>query len=222
MHDPDVVAFTIRRPWPQLDRSGFHDRSRWWKFSGPFWTVAGLRLYWPSFITVWHHEPGGADSGEVCKHYRRWQGPDGKWQSEVLHAWRWHVTHWQVQVHPLQALRRWVLTRCAWCGGPSRGRDKANISHQWDRDPTPWWRGEPDLYHLDCSSVEHAHRCCTCDEPKPKHRTWGECLRCGLHSTGDRPAERLASLRILKTIPRGQRNAMAFDASCRVLKQAKS
>jgi len=42
-----------------------------------------------------------------------------------------------------------------------------------------WWQGEPDLYHSDCLSVEHAHRKCYCPEPALNHEGYGQCQTCG-------------------------------------------
>ena len=179
MHDPMVVAFEIRRPWPRRERSRRKPTKRW-EFSGAFWTLAGRRFYWPAVVVVWHKEPGGRGSGEVCKHYRRWQvEPGGKWETKILHGWKWHVHHWHVQVPPVQGFRRWLLTRCAWCGGRQRRRDAVNVSHQWDGSPSPWWRGEVGLFHHDCSSVAHAHRKCYCPEPALNHEGYGQCQTCG-------------------------------------------
>jgi hypothetical protein len=193
MHDPDVVAFTIRRPWPKRTSTG---------------------LYWPSLVTVWHREPGGADSGEVCKHYIRWRGDDGKWQSKILHGWRWHVTHWRLQFHPLQRLRRWALTRCSWCGGRSTKRDRVDISHQWDGARGPWWRGEPGLFHRDCSSIERAHATCVCADPLLAHGSYGKCAMCGKSSSYGRTELQVAQARILAAVPTGQRNADAYQRVC--------
>lgn len=121
MHDPMVVAHEIRRPWPQrsrwadakpgqprwkirlrhkcvegCDHPPFkRDPFPWWKPSSyaSHWTLAGRGFYWPSLVTIWHVEPGGHDSGEVCKHYRREQLPDGTWTSTTMRGWRWHVFH---------------------------------------------------------------------------------------------------------------------------------
>ena len=68
MHDPDVVAFTIRRPWPRRRR-----------------TLLGRR-YWPPLVTVWHREPRGHDAGTVCRHYDRVT-------CRVLPGWRLHIWH---------------------------------------------------------------------------------------------------------------------------------
>lgn len=65
MHDPLVVAFEIKRPWPDS-----------------YETTGRRRRYWPAMITVWHREPGGRNSGTVCKQNSR------KWH--VLHI-KWHV-----------------------------------------------------------------------------------------------------------------------------------
>jgi hypothetical protein len=194
----------------------------WWRPSSwtPFWTVAGRGLYWPSLVTVWHREPGGHDSGEVCRHYVRWLDADGRWQMKVLHGWRFHVHHWKVQVHPLQALRRWALTRCAWCGGKSRRGDYVNVSHQWDGPTGRWWQGAPGLFHHDCSAVESAHRACTCADPITEHDRYGWCARCGKFRAFDRPPLSVAADRILAAIPAGRRPSAAQMAQVEALWKA--
>lgn len=229
MHDPLVVAFEIRRPWPGRSDWGKPPKERWrfklhhdcgshcehapfdrdpfpwWKPSSwsPFWTVAGRRWYFPSLITIWHREPGGRDSGEVCPHYVRWRDPNGKWQSKVVRRWKWHVHHWKIQVPPLQHLRRRALTRCAWCGGRSRKGDYVNVSHSWDGERGPWWKGELGLYHSDCSSVHSAHRLCMCPDPLLRYSDYGQCALCGrFRSYGKTPDE---ADRVLAALPAGSR-----------------
>jgi hypothetical protein len=134
MHDPMVVAFEIRRPWPR-------------------WTRLGSRRtrYWPALITVWHIEPRGRDAGELCPHYRVEQPEDGQPKTVLLNGWRFHAHHWRIQVHPLQKLRRRLLTRCASCGGRDRKGNPVNLSYSWGHDPDQrWWRGEIGLYHHGC------------------------------------------------------------------------
>jgi hypothetical protein len=222
MHDPMVVAFTIRRPWPCRDRSHdarpgkprWHMRyqwATWWTLWKPgtwtvFWVLAGRGWYWPSLITIWHVEPRGHDSGEVCKHYRRDLRPDGTWSSTVLHEWRWHVHHWRIQVHPLQALRRWALTRCAWCGGRQGKRDPVDVSHSWDGPRGHWWQGEPGLYHHDCSSIAGAHAQCLCADPVLEHSGYGGCARCGKTREFGVSDFFLEQRRILASVPAGQRD----------------
>jgi hypothetical protein len=241
VHDPMVVAFEIRRPWPRRDRSHdarpgqrrwevryHHDCSRygcaekhagqsffpWWSPGSysPFWVLAGRGWYWPDMITVWHVEPGGHDSGEVCRHYVRTRQPDGTYQTRWLRGWRWHIHHWRIKVGPLQTLRRTLLTRCEWCGGSSRKGDRVNVSHQWDGKRGPWWRGERGLYHLDCSSVEHAHRSCTCDTPLVERGgQFGKCQRCGRHAAGKPDPSVLQRRRLLATVPRGVRDPKVWE-----------
>lgn len=185
MHDPLVVAFEVRRPWP----------ARWRHPDGA--------RYFPPLITVWHREPGGHDSGEVCKHYRRWQDEDGKWHTSWMRRWRFHVWHWHVQVHPAQALRRRLLTRCAWCGGRPRKGDAVNIGHSWDGPRGRWWRGEPGLFHVDCSSVERAHGLCFCPDPALRHGDYGQCELCGgFRAWHQEPDE---ADRLLAALPEGGR-----------------
>ncbi len=166
MHDPLVVAFHIRRPWPQRQAQPF-GKTRW-RFRGTFWNIAGRGIYWPPLITVWHVEPHGADAlrGD-CRGTR----------------WRWHIHHWKVQVHPLQHLRRSLLTRCVWCGGRSRKGDPVNISHSWGGPRGRWWQGEPGLFHEDCSAIQTAHRTCICGrgpwESVLAGWGYGRCANCG-------------------------------------------
>lgn len=55
MHDPMVLAWSIRRPWPRRTRRG------------------GSRWEWPEWVAVWHVEPGGADALRgPCKN-KRWR-----------------------------------------------------------------------------------------------------------------------------------------------------
>lgn len=182
MHDPLVVAFEIRRPWPtRRDRSG-------WR-------------HWPSIVTVWHREPGGHDALTICR--KRTQRADGTWR--LSSGWRWHIHHWKIQVPALQELRRRLLTRCTWCGGPSRKGDAVNVSHQWGGKRGPWWRGARGLYHWDCSSIAGAHRACVCEHPITEYDGWGPCICCGKYRGHGRTDEQLARMRVLAAIPRGGR-----------------
>ena len=180
MHDPLVVAFGIRRPWPKSSMGG---PLRRWAWEPPFVTIAGRRWYFPAIVTVWHREPGGADALSVCRYHS---------------AWRWHVWHWHIQFDSGQRLRRWLLTRCAWCGGKSRRGDMVNCALGWDGPRGHWWRGEPGLYHNDCSTVALAHRLCLCGVPVPEHGEHGRCLVCdkfrAWRQEPDEAARLLASL----------------------------
>jgi hypothetical protein len=208
MHDPLVVAFEIRRPWPRrsppdpkpgqprwrfklhhtchksCDHEPFdRDPFPWWKPKSwtPFWTLAGRCWYFPSLVTVWHREPKGHDSGTVCPQHVRYRGPDDQWRMRPLWAWRFHVHHWQLQLPALQELRRRLLTRCTWCGGRSTRHNRVNLSRQWDRDRQPWWRGEQGLWHLGCESADTVLHRCVCEVPLPQghNGAWGPCSTCG-------------------------------------------
>jgi hypothetical protein len=246
MHDPLTVAFDIVRPWPQRDGMRPHPgdprwqiRHRhkhhypycadnhctgvafpWWKprSYARFWTLAGRRFYWPALVTVWHREPRGRDSGEVCKHYRRVFDEDTrKWRTKPVNRWRWHVHHWKIQVPPLQHLRRQLLTRCSWCGGKSRKGDLVNFSSSWDGPRGHWWRGEPGLYHQDCIDVERVYRTCMCAVPVLDHGDggdgWGKCQACG-GFRGWRQEPDDADRLILELVPRGGR--MTAEARVRI------
>jgi hypothetical protein len=187
----------------------------WWKPSSwsPFWTVAGRGWYWPPIVVVWHIEPGGHDSGTICM---RWKTNNTGEQRRYSNTWKWHVWHWRLQFPPLQQLRRRLLTRCEWCGGPSRRNDPINIGHGHTKRK-PWWRGERGLYHLDCSSIEHAHRACLCDDPLTARGDYGECLLCGKFVRYGRGPVHPAT-RLLAAVPTGHRDHHAYTEACRLWK----
>jgi hypothetical protein len=214
MHDPLVVAFEIRRPWPKRSRS-YDGKRDWHSWSSPFWVIGGKGFYFPSLITVWHREPGGHDSDEVCRHYVKRVGTDGKYHLTMLNGWRFHVHHWKIQVSPLQELRRRLLTRCAWCGGRSRKRDSVNHSLSWDGPRGGrWWQGEPGLYHGDCASIYGAHAACLCESPVLDHGGYGRCARCsGFRRFGATAAE-LDRQRLLAAIPTRTRDAEVYRQAC--------
>ena len=234
MHDPLVVAFEIRRPWPE--RSPFpaaghssvrwrirlhHDCGTWcaddpphpdgafpwWKPSSysAFWRLGGRDYYWPSLITVWHQEPGGRNSLSVCG--KRVQRSDGTWK--YPRGWRWHVHHWKLQFRTYQQLRRRLLTRCAWCNGRSVKGDRVNFSLSWDGPRARWWQGERGLFHEDCSSIMQAHDTCICEQPVLEHDKYGRCARCGLFRPFGFTGANLARTRDLQAIPHGERQTKA-------------
>lgn len=170
MHDPMVVAFEIRRPWPQSSSGWANSDKRFeWRRHGPWWKPGswspfmrafGRTWYWPSVVTVWHVEPDGRDSGTVCKHWA-----DGK----PKRAWRWHVWHWHLQISPLQKLRRWIFERCELCGR-RYPYGYAPIAHQWDRKRDGhWWNITAGAYHRECSSLVSARHTIDQDAEAIRH-----------------------------------------------------
>ena len=225
MHDPMVVVGEVRLPIPKRERwkdskngaprwtLGRHRRTNdenlgepvypWWKLKGYDPRIAGRAYRWRYFLTIWHKEPGGADSGTICK-------GRGK---------RWHLRHLSIQWHQQRALRRWLLTRCEWCGGPHRHNDPVNISHQWDREPGRWWRGERGLFHHDCSSIQNAHKTCLCGvgpwDSGAGGTPYGYCANCGKFRAWRKEPNPLGdeAQRILAGIPAGGRDAAKTAAS---------
>ena len=60
------------------------------------------------------------------------------------------VVGWQLQIHPLQAFKRWAFSRCSKCG--KRFKWGASVgSNSWNGTGPLWFRSE-DVYHMDCLS----------------------------------------------------------------------
>ena len=115
MHDPMSIAHEIKYPWKHTSHFNLRDGTP---------TSYTMR---DSFVTIWHRDPSGYDSGERC----RWNG-----------RWRWHIHHWRLQVHPYQRIRT-AFDRCIGCGKRFGMSPGARIGAGWDN---------PDSYHHECYS----------------------------------------------------------------------
>ena len=92
-----------------------------------------------------------------------------------------------------------------------------NHSQQWDREDSPWWKGERGLFHSDCSSISNAHRQCACElykggpwEFELSGYPYGQCATCGKYrgwqGADHRDSPRDTVNRFLQTIPQGERD----------------
>lgn len=163
MHSPEVLAFSIVRPWPTIHKKPIGRNNPKWAlpirrradgslFTSRFAYFNGAELYWPSIIDIWHMEPGGADSLTVCQN-KIYDSKTGKFK-KFTRRWRWHFWHWKITPVFLYGWRRYLFTRCAECGGPSRKGNVVNHSDAgWGGGPkVPLWCGEVHLYHAECLS----------------------------------------------------------------------
>lgn len=154
MHDPSMLAFEIPAPWirskkwshrPSAPRWGVVVRRRtntanlgervyrWYKPKGYEVFAAGRTLGLATLIEVWHDEPGGADSGTVCKD----RYPCGV---------RWTIRHrkhlrWRLMPY-LHIKRR--FERCEECH--RRMWKATRFGTGWDA---------PGVLHYECSSLRH-------------------------------------------------------------------
>lgn len=165
MHDPMVVAFEVRLPFPI--RQKWSDAKpgkprwisrrrrtnedhlgqpiyRWWRPAGYNWRLAGRSFRSARLATVWHNEPGGRDSFAVCQN--KHQQADGTWKYN--RRWAWHVHHWSVQVHLWRRIKRFLFERCHLCGR----------HYPWGYAPIGHGFDSPHSYHRECSSLVHMRR----------------------------------------------------------------
>lgn len=78
MHDPQTVAFDIKRPWPELTRDGISRQ------------LYG-RFHWPTWITIWHVDPEKDGTDDSCGWFMRPRHGD----KAMLEAIRKEFTfHW--------------------------------------------------------------------------------------------------------------------------------
>ena len=138
MHDPMTVAFDIRRPWPVKRQ------------------MLGGGKYYPSIVTIWHVDPETDGTDRSCGYLSYVEG----------RAWykhpRWHIWHWRIQVHFLQALKRRLFSRCSRCG-KSFAWGYAPMSDSWNSSGPRWFRGESGVYHHECSRPTSQGQSIACD-----------------------------------------------------------
>jgi hypothetical protein len=121
MHDPLVVLFEIKRPWPRTTKG-----------------KTTTRRYWPALITVWHREPNGHDSGTICaRSSRTWHIHHWKVQIcplQKLRRWALTRCEWcggrQRKHDPINVGSQWDGVRTRWWRG------EADLRHH--DCPTVW------------------------------------------------------------------------------------
>lgn len=177
MHDPMTVAFELRYPWrtwrhrhskdrflrtyhdafitiwhvdPESD--GTDDSCDWFASRLPKRYAADLKALITNpddNLTAFF----GDDLPEheamrrlfvIASNVRRIIHPRPWWRHP-----RWHVWHWQVQVHAAQKLKRRLFTRCAFCAGPFAWGESV-YSAQWGNKGPQWFRSEHGVYHEGC------------------------------------------------------------------------
>lgn len=63
---------------------------------------------------------------------------------------KWHVWHWKIQIHPLQAFKRWAFSRCAGCSRRFT-YGYCPTTYSWNGTGPRWFVSEAGVYHSECS-----------------------------------------------------------------------
>ena len=88
-------------------------------------------------LDIWHDEPGGHDTGEVCGN------PPMRLGARIGWAIR-HVRHLHYRWWPYLKVRRWLVDRCADCGRRFRWKDSRHGYQSSDK-----------VWHDVCMSLRH-------------------------------------------------------------------
>jgi hypothetical protein len=62
---------------------------------------------------------------------------------------KWHVWHWQLQIHPLEQFKRWAFSRCFDCGKRFKWGESP-YTNSWNSEGPKWFRSERDVHHMGC------------------------------------------------------------------------
>lgn len=128
MRDPMTLAYSIKRPWPDIRTridSPRNDARGWFNWTvrlhrkpypnlyiSPFVYVGKYELYFPEIIGIWHTDPLG-DAGPPC-HGRKF--------------WKFHIQHMSIQWSFWQNFVQKHITKCSWCGGKSN-KEQGRVNH---------------------------------------------------------------------------------------------
>ena len=138
----DRPAGSLSYEWLLIDRIGFHIGKRPKPRHFHRW------LQQQSFPGSWSDKQWYSDRSYEEQARIAWRIYAG-----LMRPWyrcpRWHVHHWKLQIHPVQQLKRCAFSRCAKCGGRFRWGVSV-ISGSWNGTGPRWFRGEPNIWHLDC------------------------------------------------------------------------
>lgn len=66
---------------------------------------------------------------------------------------RWHFWHWKLQIHPLQAFKRWAFSKCCKCGKGFQWGESP-IGYSWDGTGPLWFRSEQAIAHQSCDGIQ--------------------------------------------------------------------
>ncbi len=75
------------------------------------------------------------------------------WRNKLGRRWwrhpRYHVHHWKLQVYVIQALQRWLWSRCCICGKRFRWGESV-VTNSWHSSGPRWFHGETDVFYATC------------------------------------------------------------------------
>lgn len=107
-----------------------------------------------SFI-VYPEDYGGSRENQIRNMFSSLLGCYLRFRRPWYKHPRWHIRHWKVQVHFIQAFKRWAFSRCCRCGGRFAW-EESPCTNSWDSTGPRWFRGESQVYHSRCSSLKVA------------------------------------------------------------------
>ncbi len=164
----DESSDAVRRRLANVDPEGRYTREQMEAEGSVAWT-----LLWLNRVSFWDRgKPLSPRQLATALYSASFPGGrDDRWRSfgdheavarglvrgycQLVRPWwkhpRWHVHHWRIQIHPVQAFKRWVFSRCCRCGGRFAWGESP-ITDSWNGIGPRWFRGEPRTYHARCDS----------------------------------------------------------------------
>lgn len=157
MHDPETLAFVVKvgrwrlaEVWHVDPEIGGDEDSCGWTF--PKLTEYEMELadslIYDQYdnLKLWYQ---GVENREALRRIRQifriYKGAARPWWRHP----RWHVWHWRISMPVVRRLKRWLFSRCAYCGGRFAW-GFAPVSTRWNGTGPLWFRSEECVYHYAC------------------------------------------------------------------------
>ena len=129
-----------------LERASFWHRGR-----GLSSRQVAKELHWWSFPGTRRHDP--SDSFLSSATFEQIAMSIARGYLHLARPWyrkpRWHVHHWEFQIHPLQKFKRWAFSRCSKCGKRFTW-GYCPVTGSWSGKGPRWFRSEPNIWHSEC------------------------------------------------------------------------
>jgi len=156
MHDPTILAFDIRihgigviEIWhidPETDGT---DDSCGWAYPNlsEYELALADSLIHDKYDNLrrWYEGLSDYDAKcRICQIFRIYKAHARPWWRHP----RWHIHHWQIRIVPIFQLKRWLFSRCKFCG--KRFAWGYSPCADWGNSGPRWFRSETGVYHHEC------------------------------------------------------------------------
>lgn len=164
MHDDKTVILDLAIPkfWKK-PRHGVHERvwlATLWHVDPNddscdwFGSRKNKETGWPDVVMDAYSDLSEDAKAAVNFIWYTWRGKLGRpWWKHP----RFHVHHWELQIHFIATLKRWLFSRCCKCGGRFTWRQAGGrVVGTWGGTGPKWFKAEHGIRHMSVEACKKA------------------------------------------------------------------